>query len=187
MWIAILLAIVALVALIMWLGARSLRSSIEDGRRLVSRVQVGDIPAHFKECVETFRSKFGVELDVTSVNNAARQFDQLLFQKKNEVKFSFVRPGEYGRFSLPLGAAFGEIIRAHTPAEWLLDGEKGIALRVRVADQFLILRPFDDILNYFSKSHPFGALESKVQAAVRMADIVGGGADASDLSNREDR
>jgi hypothetical protein len=172
MWIAIVAAVILLVVLFRWLAKRSLQSSIEDGRRLASEVQIEEVPSLSNECLEAFRSKFKVNIDLRKPNEAATLFDTLLFERKNDVKFTFARPGDYGRFVLPLGSALGEIMRAQTGAEWVKEDDQAIAVRVKIRDEFLLLRPFDDILNFFSKWHPAGTLEGPVQAALQVINIL---------------
>lgn len=165
-WIYIAVAVIGLVFLWGWLGRRSIRQSIYKGRKEAAEVQLSQIPELAEECFSELRVKFGATLDLSNLDATAREFDQLLTTQKHEIKFAFCRPGKLGRFVLPLGAAFGEIIRKHAGAEWAAESG-GAVLHIPIAGDTLTIRPFEEILKHFSKIQPPHQLEGKIQVACR--------------------
>jgi hypothetical protein len=165
-WIYIAAAIIGFVLLLGWLRRLSIRQSIDKGRHEAAQVQLDQIPQLAEECFTELRGKFGATLDLDHLDSVAREFDQLLTREKHEIKFTFSRPGQLGRFVLPLGAAFGEIIRKHSGAEWAVESG-GAVLRIPIAGSTLTIRPFEEILEHFSKIQPPHQLEGKIQVACR--------------------
>ena len=165
-WIYIAATLVGLALIWLWLGRLSVRGSIEKGRKDAAQVQLQQIPELAEECFTELRSKFGATLDLSDLDATAKEFDHLLTAQKVDVKFAFCKPGQLGRFVLPLGAALGEIIRRHSGAEWVADSA-GPVLHVPIAGQVLKVRPFAEILEHFSKDQSPHLLEGKIQAACR--------------------
>jgi hypothetical protein len=109
--------LVALLLLFLVWGLLHLRQSQRQAHDEIRRIELADIGPLARECVEVFRNKLGVRLDLDNCDDAAEKLDHAL-RDHYKVKRAFARDDFYWYFVKPVGACLGELLRRHARHEW---------------------------------------------------------------------
>src|ERR1043166_4819938 len=99
--------LVAGFAVVMAWGFLHLRQSRRKALEEIRKIELRDIEPLARECVEVFRRKLGVQLDLDNCDAVAAKLDEA-FRDPLKLKEAFARDDFYWYFVKPIGACLGE-------------------------------------------------------------------------------
>jgi hypothetical protein len=137
--------LVALFALLLVWGFLHLRASRRQAEAEIEKIELAEIEPLARECVEVFRKKLGVQLDLDDCDDAAQKLDTA-FQDRAKLKDTFAKDGFYWYFVKPVGAALGELLRRHARHEWQKLPGRPPHLEVTLPDGQSEVYPFDKVM-----------------------------------------
>jgi len=111
----------------------------------IAKVELADIEPLARECVEVFRKKLGLVLDLDDGNAAAEKLDAA-FRDRTKLKGAFAKDGFYWYFVKPVGAALGELLRQHARHEWQKLPGKAPHMEIMLQDGSSEAYPFDKVM-----------------------------------------
>lgn len=112
----------------------------------VDALPMDDIATMIPVCIEEFRDRLGIRLDLDDLEGAARTMDQALRSQRTVMVLS--APG-HPLCALELAGAFiGELVRRHGRGKWILGG-RSPGVRISRPDGDREILPFVDSLNQF--------------------------------------
>jgi len=163
-WVlAIVGGLVGLFALLLLWGFLHLRQSRRKAEAEVERIELADIEPLARECVDVFRKKLGVKLDLDDADDAARKLDDA-FLDRARLKRAFAKDNFYWYFVKPVGAALGELLRRHARHQWRKDAGKTPHMEVALPDGHSEVYPFDKVIKQSTVGDP-GDLVAYVEFA----------------------
>jgi hypothetical protein len=116
----------------------------------VDDLPMDDIAAMVPACIQEFRERLGIRLDLNDLEGAAWTLDQALRSQRTVMVLS--APGHPLRALELAGAFIGELVRRHGRGEWILGG-RSPGVRVSRSDGDREILPFVDALNQFKAGH----------------------------------
>jgi hypothetical protein len=137
--------IIVVLALILVWGYLHMRASRRQARDQITRIELGDIDALAAECVDIFKKKLGLTLDLMDPDGAAETLDTALFDR-TKLKDTFAKDNFYWYFVKPVGAALGEVLRRHARHEWRKLPGQAPHLEVVFHDGTSEAYPFDKVI-----------------------------------------
>jgi len=159
------LTVLLVIGFLIW-GVLHLRGSQNQAESEITKVELADIERLTKECVEVFRDKLGVQLDLHDCDTAAEQLDEALADRA-KIKDTFARDDFYWYFAKPVGAALGELLRIHGNHQWVKEPDQAPSMIVKLKDGTSTVYPFEKVLKQVSTGDP-GDIVAYVTLAVRM-------------------
>lgn len=158
MWGAATLALVALLAMLVFVWAVSrIRRRFRDAEELALTVSETEIPDLVAECQTVFANRLGVQISFQQPDEAMQIFEQALSSKRClDTALAFEKAEHPGWYVRPMGAFLGELIREQStlPAHWKPSELGGLALQLGNGDEQFTLHPFDKILKQQSTGEP---------------------------------
>jgi hypothetical protein len=124
---------------------RRLLTSRRQARAEITRVELGHIDALTAECVDIFKQKLGLVLDLSDVDDAAEKLDAA-FLDRTKLKNAFAKEGFYWYFVKPVGAALGEVLCRHAKYEWRKVPGQAPHLEIAIHDGTSEAHPFDKVI-----------------------------------------
>jgi hypothetical protein len=137
--------LVALFALLLLWGFLHLRGSRNQALAEVRKIELADLEALARECVEVFQRKLGVRLDLGDCEDAARKLDDA-FRDRSKLKDVFARDDFYWYFVKPVGACLGELLRRHARHAWRKNPGEAPHLEVVVEGGESEAYPFEKVI-----------------------------------------
>jgi hypothetical protein len=140
-------------ALILGWGFLHSRQSKSKALQEIQNIELADIDSLTKECVEVFKSKLGVPLDLNNCDDAAQKLDDAC-RMPFKLKSAFERPGFYWHFIKPVGACLGELLRRHAKHEWHKKPGQTPYMEVLLKDGSSTVFPFEKIMKQVQSGEP---------------------------------
>jgi hypothetical protein len=112
----------------------------------VDALPMDDIAAMVPVCIQEFRERLGIRLDLNDLQGAAETLDQALRSQRTVMVLS--APGHPLRALELAGAFIGELVRRHGRGKWLLGG-RSPGVRMFRPDGDREILPFVESLNQF--------------------------------------
>jgi hypothetical protein len=135
---AILVAFVLFVLFGVW----RLRRGAQQAEMEIRGVALSDLHALVQECVEIFRVKLELPLDLDDFEDSAHKLDTA-FHNVYRLKGAFARAGFYWYFVKPVGACIGEILRRHARYEWINEPDTAPSMQRQLRDGQITSYPFE--------------------------------------------
>jgi hypothetical protein len=155
-----------LFALFLVWGVLHLRQSERRARAEIRTIELAEIEPLARECVQVFRDKLGITLDLTDWAGAARKLDAA-YENKDRLQGAFARDDFYWYFVKPVGACLGELLCRHGKYQWVK--EPGMDPKVDWANAGEAY-PFDKAIKQAVMGDP-GDLAAYVEVALRIDDL----------------
>jgi hypothetical protein len=140
--------VVAIVIAFIGWGFVRLRRGNSQASQAIRSIRIDEIDSLAAEGKRGLAKAYGITIDLTDREAAAKVLDGL-FVDKMKLKKAFETPGFYWRFVLPVGALIGEYIRIHANGVWKPESD-GPAMEIRVKDGTATCYPFNKVLKQLS-------------------------------------
>jgi hypothetical protein len=163
--------LVALVGLFLLWGLLHLRQSQRQALTEVRRIELADLDTLAQECVEVFRRKLGVRLELDDCEDAAQKLDDA-FRDRSRLKEAFARDDFYWYFVNPIGACLGELLRRHARHAWHKQAGEAPFMEVVLKDGHSEAYPFEKVIKHSTSGSP-GDLVAYVAFARTIEDVAG--------------
>jgi hypothetical protein len=145
--------LVLLCAVILLWGWLHLRQSKRRAFDAIRQIELGEIEALTRECVEGFRRKLGVGLNLDDCEDTAQKLDDA-FRESYKLKGAFERPSFYWYFVKPVGACLGELLRRHARHQWCKTPGEAPFLEVKLQDGQSQVFPFEKVIKQIEGGEP---------------------------------
>jgi hypothetical protein len=141
--------------LLVW-GLLHQRGSQRVAAEKIKEIELAEIPGLAKECVDVFKNKLGIDLDLNDLENAAEQIDEAL-QDVSKLKGPFAKDDCYWHFVRTVGAFIGELLRIHAKHVWVKRHGEAPHMECSFSSQSLaaVSRDLEPIETGMSETCPF--------------------------------
>jgi len=150
-------------------GVWHLRRSQQQAEMEIRRARLADLHALVQECVEVFRTRLGLRLDLDDFEDSAQMLDRA-FDDSKRLKDVFARDGFYWYFVKPVGACIGEVLRRHARQEWIEESGAAPSMQSRLLDGQISCYPFEKAIKQISIGRK-GDLYACLVAARGLEDV----------------
>jgi hypothetical protein len=145
--------LVALFLLLLAWGVLRVLAGRRQARAESASIELPEIEPLARECVEVFRKKLGLLLDLENCEAAAEKLDAALADRP-KIKDAFEKDGFYWYFVKPVGAALGELLRRHARHEWRKNPGEPPHMEVTIPAGTSETYPFEKIIKQATTGEP---------------------------------
>jgi hypothetical protein len=164
----IAIAIVVLIAVFLIWGVVRLRKGNTQATEAIRKVRIEDLAGLVAEGKAGIQRGFGVSIDLTDREAAAKILDSL-FADQMKLKGAFEKAGFYWHFALPVGALVGEFMRIHAKGVWT-ESPEGLLMKIPVKDGVATCFPFDKVLKQVDSGEK-GDLYAFLLSSIQLASV----------------
>ncbi|HEX3149490.1 MAG TPA: hypothetical protein VHR66_15555 [Gemmataceae bacterium] len=155
MWWAVSICggLVLIIGLLFVWGLLHLRQSRRKAEAEIRLIELVDIEPLARECVDVFRRKLGINLDLNDCEDTAQKLDDA-FQDRKKLKDTFARADFYWYFVKPVGACLGELLRRHAKHQWRKQTDAAPFMEVALRDGTSEVYPFEKVIKHITVGEP---------------------------------